>query len=126
MVFIYYGAYSQAWRGRERRQGILPKAPADEDSSSSQSRTSCSRRRRQQWAVLLKKVWNIDALKCPKCGGEMQVIPFIEDPLVIRRILEHLDLWEDPRPPPESLEPVCEPCTDYVPWKDDVPETEAG
>ena len=32
---IYYGAYSQAWRGRERR-------------------------RRQLWAVLLKKVWDID------------------------------------------------------------------
>jgi len=38
-------------------------------------------------------------LKCPKCGGEMKVISFIEQPFVIRRILKHLDLWEDPRPP---------------------------
>lgn len=30
-----------------------------------------------QWAVLLKKVWNIDALKCPKCCGQMKVISFI-------------------------------------------------
>jgi hypothetical protein len=73
------------------------------------------------WAVLLKKVWDVDALKCPKCGGQMKVISFIEQPFVIRRILKHLDLWEDPRPPPEPLERVCEPCADYVPWQDDVP-----
>ena len=84
-------------------------------------RTSCPKRRRQLWAVLLKKVWDVDALKCPECGGKMKVISFIEQPFVIRRILKHLDLWEDPRPPPEPLELVCEPCADYVPWQDDVP-----
>jgi hypothetical protein len=42
------------------------------------------------------------------------------------RILKHLDFWEDPRPPPQHLELVCEPYTDYVPWKDDVPEIEVG
>ncbi|MCD4774618.1 MAG: hypothetical protein K8S15_01040 [Candidatus Aegiribacteria sp.] len=30
------------------------------------------------------------------------------------------------RPPPEPLERVCEPCADYVPWQDDVPEIEVG
>ena len=45
------------------------------------------RRRRQLWAVLLKKIWDIDALKCPQCGGQMKVVSFIEQPLVIRRIL---------------------------------------
>ena len=64
---------------------------------------ACSSRRRPLWAVLLKKVLDIDALKCPKCGGQMKVISFIEQPSVIRRILKHLDLWEDPRPPPEPL-----------------------
>ncbi len=72
------------------------------------------------------KIWDVDALKCPKCGGRMKVISFIEQPSVIRRILKHLDLWEDPRPPPQPLELVCEPCADYVPWKDDVPEIEVG
>jgi hypothetical protein len=45
----------------------------------------------QQLRFLLKKVRNIDALKCPKCGGEMEVISFIEQPFVIRHILKHLD-----------------------------------
>jgi hypothetical protein len=124
---IYYGAYSQAWRGREHRQGILQKALTEENSASSiEDHSSCYRRRRQLWAVLLKKVWDVDALKCPKCGGKMKVISFIEQPSVIRRILKHLDLWEDPRPPPVPLELVFEPCADYVPWKDDVPEIEVG
>lgn len=56
----------------------------------------------------------------------MKVISFIDQPFVIRRILKHLDLWEDPRPPPRPQELVCEPCADYVPWQDDVPEIEVG
>ena len=76
---IYYGAYSQAWRGRERRQGILPKAPTEEKASM-KDRSSFSRHRRQLWAVLLKKAWDVDALRCPKCGGRMKVISMIEQP----------------------------------------------
>ena len=64
--------------------------------------------------------------KYSKCGGEMKIISFIEQSSLIRRILKHLDLREDPRPPPEPLEIVCEPCADYIPWQDDVPEIEAG
>lgn len=119
---IYYGAYSQAWRGRERRQGILPK-PGDDSRPGHRKVSSSSR---QRWAALLKKVWDIDALKCPECGSRMKVISIIEQPSVVRRILEHLGLWEDPRPPPRPPELVCEPDADYVPWQDDVPEMEIG
>ena len=72
-----YIVYSQAWRGRERRQGILPKAPTEEKATM-KDRSSFSRHRRQLWAVLLKKVWDVDALRCPKCGGQMKVISIIE------------------------------------------------
>ncbi len=48
-----------------------------------------SSRRRRMWAILLKRVWNIDALRCPSCGGLMKAISVIERPTVIRRILEH-------------------------------------
>ncbi|OPX31673.1 MAG: hypothetical protein B1H09_02300 [Gemmatimonadaceae bacterium 4484_173] len=92
---IYYGAYSQAWRSREHRQGILPKASGKEKSASSiENRSSYYRRRRQKWAALLKKVWDVDALKCPKCGGQMKVISFIEQPPVIKRILKHLEIQD--------------------------------
>ena len=65
-------------------------------------------------------------VEIPKCEGQMKVISAIEQLFVIRRILKHLDLWEDSRPPPEPLELVCEPCADYVPWQDGVPEIEVG
>jgi len=43
----------------------------------------------------------VDPLRCPKCGGEMRVIAFIERRQrdVIRKILEHCGLWEQPRAP---------------------------
>jgi len=58
----------------------------------------------------------------------MKAISVIERPSVIRRIQEHLELREEeePRPPPESLKMVCEPDADYLPWRDEVPETEVG
>lgn len=45
----------------------------------------------------------------------MKIISFINEPEVIRKILEHLDLWrrrEQPRPPPENkfTAPQHNPC----------------
>ena len=38
------------------------------------------------------------------CGEKMDIVSFIEDQVVIRKILTHLDLWTIPeRPPPKSL-----------------------
>jgi len=39
----------------------------------------------------LKRVFNIDIETCSKCGGDVIVIACIEDPIVIRKILDHLD-----------------------------------
>jgi hypothetical protein len=43
------------------------------------------------WASLLKRVYDIDVFECP-CGGRMRVISVIEDPKVIKKILDHLHL----------------------------------
>jgi len=50
------------------------------------------------WARLLARVFNIDVETCTKCGGKMKIIAAIEDPKVIRKILEHMGL--DTKPPP--------------------------
>ena len=34
----------------------------------------------QTWAMLIKRVYEIDPLACPKCGGQMKVVAFIEPP----------------------------------------------
>ncbi len=45
------------------------------------------------WARLIRKVYEADPLECPKCKGPMRVIALIEDPAVVRRILQHLGRW---------------------------------
>jgi hypothetical protein len=55
---------------------------------------------RKNWARLIKKVFNIDPLLCPKCDGKMKIISFIEDHATIKQILVHLNLWMNHDPPP--------------------------
>ena len=49
---------------------------------------------RKNWARLIQKIYEVDPLLCPKCSSEMRVIAFIEDPDVIKKILNHLGLWD--------------------------------
>ena len=48
--------------------------------------------KRISWARLLKRVFNIDVTICQKCQGEVRIIAAIEDPKVIKKILEHMGL----------------------------------
>ncbi len=41
---------------------------------------------------MIRKVYEIDPLICPKCGGQMRIISFIEDYKVIDKIIDHLKL----------------------------------
>ena len=43
------------------------------------------------WAQRLKRVFHIDVETCQHCGGRVSIIASIEDPLVIRHILDHLE-----------------------------------
>ena len=71
------------------------------------------RRAAMTWAQRLKRVFNIDIETCSKCGGAVRVIACIEDPVVIDKILTHLDkkaavadplvLPQSRAPPPASL-----------------------
>ena len=56
---------------------------------------------RWRWADLLDRVFAVDVLACPRCGGRMRIFATIDDPPVVRRILAHLgllsaDLQPDP------------------------------
>jgi hypothetical protein len=42
--------------------------------------------------ILLAKVFEIDVLACPECGGRMMLIAFIAEPTIAKRILDHLHL----------------------------------
>jgi hypothetical protein len=43
------------------------------------------------WAQRLKRVFGIDVETCRVCGGAARVIACIEDPVVIKTILTHLE-----------------------------------
>jgi hypothetical protein len=43
------------------------------------------------WAQRLKRVFNVDITIYTQRGGAVSIIASIEDPLVIRKILDHLD-----------------------------------
>jgi len=43
------------------------------------------------WAKRLKRVFNIEIETCGECGGDVRIIASIEDPVVIQKILAHLE-----------------------------------
>ncbi|HUF75593.1 MAG TPA: hypothetical protein VMM35_04910, partial [Longimicrobiales bacterium] len=47
---------------------------------------------------ILKRVFAIDALTCPYCGGPRKLIALLTDGLVVRQILAHLRLPIEPLP----------------------------
>jgi hypothetical protein len=57
------------------------------------------------WAALMRRAFDLDVLRCPRCAGRMQLIATIEDPAVIQRILAHRGLpgARDGPPPPWSM-----------------------
>ncbi len=76
--------------------------------------------RRNRWALLLQRVFEIDALTCPRCGSSLRLIAAIEDPAVARKILEGLGL--PARAPP--LEPASgndglDPAYEEAAWEFD-------
>lgn len=87
----------------QRGKGSKLKAPDE-----AQDQTPAERRASMTWARRLKRVFGIDIEACPACGGAVKVIACIEDPVVIKRILDHLKQKADanePSPLPESRAP---------------------
>ncbi|MBI4490554.1 MAG: hypothetical protein HY694_15835 [Deltaproteobacteria bacterium] len=64
-----------------------------------------SKELKRRWSHFIRKVYETDPLVCPKCSGEMRIISFIDQRDVIRKILEHLGLWEEAHAPPDRGPP---------------------
>ena len=106
----YYGAYANVSRGKRRRQteAAIGAAPPDgrhvPSASADRDHSPDARALRRSWAQLIKRVYEVDPLLCPKCGGEMRIIAFIIDHDVVDAILRHLAKAEarSPRGPPST------------------------
>jgi hypothetical protein len=64
---------------------------------------------RMRWAALLQRVFEVEALRCPRCGSTMHLIAAIEDPDVARRILECMRLPARAPPLGEATDQRDEP-----------------
>lgn len=93
----YYGWYSN--RSRGDRKKTQQQTDADTTSDAAEVLTIIDAPHKKipskTWRECIRKVWEVDPLTCQKCGGEMMIISFIDEPLLIRRILEFLDLWRE-------------------------------
>ena len=88
----YVGWYSNRARGeraKARHDGHTPNPCA----ASADPVGEFAQRAKAAWARLIRKVYEVDPLECPKCKGPMRVIALIDDPRGVRRILEHLGRW---------------------------------
>ncbi len=72
------------------------------------------------WAMLLAKVFEINPLLCPSCGGEMKIIAFVTETKPIGQILRHIgELDHAPAISPARDPPIfCEEIDQTQYWDD--------
>ncbi len=100
----YYGFYSNVARGKRKKTDADDKIPCFLEPELT-GKTS-----RRNWARLIQKIYEVDPLVCPKCFGAMRIIAFIEEPDVMKKILQHLGLWDVKRKP----QPVANRQASYI------------
>ena len=93
----YYGLYANAHRGKVRKASLSPflLRMAEEEEKRVPSKG---------WAAMIRKVYEVDPMTCPKCGGVMKVVAFITDYPAVDRIIDHLKLrFVAEKPPPSHV-----------------------
>lgn len=57
------------------------------------------------WAALMRRAFDLDVPRCPRCAGRMPLIAMIDRPAVIQRTLALLGLpgVRDGPPPPSAV-----------------------
>ncbi len=70
--------------------GPRPEEEPKKEPEENQVGTLSEKKSKQTWARLIKKVYEVDPLICPKCGSEMAVLAIITNPEEVRKILNHL------------------------------------
>jgi hypothetical protein len=80
----YYGHYSNRSRGARRGQARPRPTACTEDLPPEQ------RARRRSWARLLRRIFEVDPLLCPRCQVQMRIVSVLTEPTVVDRIVRHV------------------------------------
>jgi hypothetical protein len=90
----YYGLYANAHRGKVKKAShqVFPSQMVEEPRAKPTKRG----------AEMIRKVYEVDPMLRPQCGGMMKIISFLTDYAVVDRIIDHLKLtFLAERPPPQ-------------------------
>jgi ribosomal protein S27E len=92
----YYGLYANAHLGKiKARHEAFPLRMVEEELRPVPAKG---------WAEMIRKVYEVDPMVCPQCGGQMKVVSFLTDWAVVDRIINHLKLtFLADRPPPPQI-----------------------
>jgi hypothetical protein len=98
----YYGLYANAHRGKVRKADRVPVllGMVEEEPRPAPSKG---------WAEMIRKIYEVDPMICPRCGGRMRVVAFLTEHAVVDQIIRHLELtFVAEKPPPAcALEQVA-------------------
>jgi len=115
-LLLYHGVLAPraAWRRRivpasPSPTAVTPAGASDEATASPSGDTSPTRGWR--WAALMQRVFAMDVLACPRCGGRLRLIALLEASDATVRILRHLGLPDFIPPPRPARVP---PLDDWV------------
>ena len=117
-LLIYHGAFAPRGRGHSGSvvvedaphrvqtpaSGSVGAAPGTDATPAAYVRPSYF-----AWADLLRRVFALDVLACPDCGGRLRLLATIEDRAVVEKILTHLGLPAAPPQPSAARTPVWLP-----------------
>jgi hypothetical protein len=102
-LVLYYGVLAPraAWRA-----AVVPQ-PSPPVAASHEAQTRPGTGRGWRWADLMRRVFEIDVLACPGCGGRLRLVAVLEASAATTRILQHLHLpTEVPASAPARASPV--------------------
>ncbi|MHC4217630.1 MAG: transposase, partial [Planctomycetota bacterium] len=88
----YFGFYSN------KSRGLRAKANGDPPHGAQAAPTPSAARARRRGAALIRQVWKVDPLVCPRCGRRMKIVSFIQPTQrnVIDKILTPCGLGQQP------------------------------
>jgi Putative transposase len=95
-LLLYHGVLAPHARWRPEvvayRRAEIVKAPDPSATTADAGRGRAGAPRYWTWAALMRRAFDLDVLRCPRCAGRMQLIATIDDLIVIQCILAHLGL----------------------------------
>ena len=53
----------------------------------------------KKWSIWIKKIYEVDPLVCSRCGAQMKIVAFIQDPKEIAKLTKNLGISQQRAPP---------------------------